>query len=438
MRNHIVGKPGRDLRQTYMQQYLKQFLRRVHPDLFQNFPKEQLRNSNSLQDLLPLVNSEKDTKSSIRSHPSNSWKEGDHAKLVFYLKPNKPEGNSKTDVRNPTQLESIEHSLPIIAPLNQSTEDYGDYKQKVMEQEIKSWQMVQSFLDLCRKVGVSVKEADHAEIANHLTLSEQDLTAKRGAVRQQRQKPLSEVFQEELQSSFSGSSGYQTNKEKESSGGGISRTYLGKIGGTVPILDAEVMIKSNPLLFKSPNISSSRQSKIIRTWIHWQNEDQQPIESKGNDGPPQIPFELSSWWRKVPIMILDSAMEREQVLKSTNFDKNGMLIVDQDMSKQDMTEYLWNNLERIQSEYKDKLQTSQRLNLDNNNDGRVQYGSDSSLSVPEIDTATYIERISKAADLGKVNKSGQLEYARSSLWTNIMVVTRTRVDPDACDESANE
>ncbi|KAF9333201.1 hypothetical protein BG006_003901 [Podila minutissima] len=349
MRPSILKTPARELRQDYIQQYLKHFLRRVHPDLFQKYPKEQLRNSASLQDLLPLVNYEKqgltDSKpASLESHALGSKS----AQLVFYYKPDKAT----------TELKQVEHALPLPIdtriPIN--LQDASNHK--VLEQEVKSWEMVQSFLELCRKVGVPVKEPDQKDISIQLEQSIQEVMAKQPQQRTP-QKPLGEIFAEELQGSFSGSLGSVSSPspplgsvvdDVDTGAIDISSTHLGKIGGSAPALDARVMIRSNPLLFQSPELSKSKMGRVIRTWIHWQEEDEQSTVA-------QERFQLSGWWRKVPLMIMTSAEERTSVLKASEAKSaRGMLIVDADMSKHDMIEYLRNNLCRVQSEYKDMLQ----------------------------------------------------------------------------------
>ncbi|KAF9109345.1 hypothetical protein BGX27_007730 [Mortierella sp. AM989] len=396
MRAHIVGKSGRDLRQNYIQQYLKQFLQRVHPDLFQNHPKEQLRNSTSLQDLLPLVNHEKHIHSDKRPSPSGNSAENDRTKLIFYFKPKNlgtpssiSANSSKAVNQSQSQLESVEHSLPAFVPTNRSIKADDNTKQDALEQELKSWQTVQSFLELCRKVGVSVKESDQKDVALQLEMSVQEITTKEKMASHIPQKPLSEIFQEELQSSFSGSTGYrkpaqawkETNIGSTAAGEDVSHSYLGKIGGMAPALDAQVMIESNPLLFKSPELSSSRLSKVVRTWIHWQDEDQQQASSP-SASQPSATFCLGNWWRKVPIMILNSKEEREGILRSSENTKKAILVVDQEMSKQEMTEYLTNNLKRVQAEYKDML----RLTLASTSNSPPSWASTHNQRQQEQDT----------------------------------------------------
>lgn len=339
MRGHTLGKSGRDLRQNYIQQYLKQFLRRVHPDLFQKYPKEQLRNSTSLQDLLPLVNHEKTAQAGNSSGSSAT-------KLLFYFRPNNPHAPqpiaadpSKDVTQNQSLFKSVEHTIPAIEPPPSIFDEAGgSAKQVALEQEVKSWQTVQSFLELCRKVGVPVKDNDQKDVDLQLDMSVQEIRSIKRS-EQVQQKPLSEIFQDGLQSSFSGSHGHRrptstltgVDSGNNTTGESVSQTYLGKIGGTAPALDAQVMIKSNPLLFKSPELSSSRLSKVVRTWIHWQEEDQQLMTTSSELGTP---FRLSDWWRKVPVMILSSSKERGEIMKSVGGNRKGMVIVDQEMSKQ--------------------------------------------------------------------------------------------------------
>ncbi|KAG0031245.1 hypothetical protein BGZ82_007066 [Podila clonocystis] len=349
MRPSILKRPARELRQDYIQQYLKHFLRRVHPDLFQKYPKEQLRNSASLQDLLPLVNYEKqgltDSKPvSLESHALGSK----CAQLVFYYKPDKAT----------TELKQVEHALPLPIDTRIPIDLQDASNQIVLEQEVKSWEMVQSFLELCRKVGVPVKEPDQKDVSIQLEQSIQEVKAKQPQQRTP-QKPLGEIFAEELQGSFSGSLGSASYPsppsgsvvdDMDTGARDISSTHLGKIGGSAPALDAQVMIRSNPLLFQSPELSKSKLGRVIRTWIHWQEEDEQsPVA--------QVRFRLSDWWRKVPLMIMSSSEERASVLKASEAKSTrSLLIVDADMSKHDMIEYLRNNLGRVQSEYKDMLE----------------------------------------------------------------------------------
>ena len=368
-----IAKSAASLRQDYLQQYLKQFLRRVHPDLFQHHPKEQLQNSASLQDLLPIVSHDKNKSASLSPNHTSSSIETTK-KLAFYYRTkdvgHKSNNSSAGSTGRSEGLTLVEHTLPLaIDPrIPSSTTDSGaSSKQDLLEREVRSWEMVQSFVDLCRKVGVPVKAPDQIDISSHL---EESITNAKTATRanQQRraapQKPVSEVFQEELQNSFSGSSGHvgpaplssspftsgsDIHVKSGSSLGTISDSHLGKIGGTAPALDAQLMIQSNPLLFKSPALSSAKLSKIIRTWIHWHGEDQHLHQGINNSSSAfetnvQKPFQLSDWWRKVPIMVLSSKEERTEILKMATADPagndanrqstKGMLIVDQDMSKQ--------------------------------------------------------------------------------------------------------
>ncbi|KAF9155970.1 hypothetical protein BG015_007877 [Linnemannia schmuckeri] len=366
-----IAKSAASLRQDYLQQYLKQFLRRVHPDLFQHHPKEQLQNSASLQDLLPIVSHDKNKGASLPQNHTSSPAETTK-KLAFYYRTRDAGHNSNISVRStgmPEGMALVEHTLPLaIDPriLTLSTIDSDtSSKQDLLEREVKSWEMVQSFVDLCRKVGVPVKAPDQIDISGHLEESITNAKAGTRAIQQRRaapQKPVSEVFQEELQSSFSGSSGHVGSATSSSSLTGsnihvksgpsldtISDSHLGKIGGITPALDAQLMIQSNPLLFKSPALSSAKLSKTIRTWIHWQDEDQHLHHGNNNSSSAfetsvQKPFRLGDWWRKVPIMVLSSSTERAEILKAATADPagkganrqsiKGMLIVNQDMSKQ--------------------------------------------------------------------------------------------------------
>ncbi|KAF9983606.1 hypothetical protein BGZ65_001619 [Modicella reniformis] len=356
MRVNIVKTSSKDLRQGYMQQYLKLLLRRVHPDLFQSYPKEQLRNSISLQDLLPLINHEKGVQMESRPFRSSSDTESRPTKLVFYLKPKTTIDNSRETPSSRTELESAEHLLPDPNTTISSNEDTIRPSTMALKREIRSWQMVQSFLKLCRKVGVSVKDSDQQDVAQQLEQSIRAAsTQDRSNHLQVSQKPLSEVFEGELKDSFS-----------ESELGTRGEMHLGKTGAAPPLsLDAQVMIKTNSLLFKSPELSSSRLSKVIRTWIYWQEEDRRLVGSSIKSDTQIVPFSLSDWWRKVPVIVLSSTQERAEMLRlaSTATDDHrgpgrGILVVDQVMSKQEMTWYLRDNLERVQGEYKEILRTA--------------------------------------------------------------------------------
>ncbi|KAI1319080.1 hypothetical protein EDD11_004969 [Mortierella claussenii] len=379
MRATIVGKPGQELRRNYVQQYLKQLLRKVHPDLFQHHPKEQLQNSTSLQDLLPLVghdnNKNKSAQISSHSSPSSSSSslEGKPMKLVFYFKPKHVGISAGTTHASPGQLESVEHTFPNLG-IRTSSEGRSDGGSLgPLEQEVKAWQTVQSFLELCRKLGISVKEPDQQDVARYLELSIQEAEDKsRSAQKRAPQKPLSEIFQEELQDSFAGSVGHSTPAASASvlhglsanspiTQGDVSQVQLGKIGGVAPKLDAQVMIQSNPLLFKSPELSAAKLGKVVRTWIHWLEEDRLSSSTSSPAEGTHIArtrFSLVNWWRKVPVMVLSSAREQEEASKAAVASNKGMLIVHPGMSKQDMVEYLQSNLARVQHEYKDMLQAA--------------------------------------------------------------------------------
>ncbi|KAF9098970.1 hypothetical protein BGX23_004505 [Mortierella sp. AD031] len=389
MRTNIAKTTASSLRQDYLQQYLKQFLRRVHPDLFQHHPQEQLQNSASLQDLLPIVGHEKNKGASLSPSHLSSPNEVSK-KLAFYYR-TKDAGQRSSGAMTPNTpsrptggLQLVKHTLPLVIDprIPSSESDSGaNPKQDLLEREVKSWEMVQSFMDLCRKVGVPVKSPDQEDIASHLQESiKKAETATRSNLQKRAapQKPVSQVFMEELQNSFSGSSGHSGSSSSPLSGESdiqirsgssfdtIRDTHLGKIGGTAPALDAQLMIQSNPLLFKGPELSSAKLGKTIRTWIHWQEEDQHLTKDSPSvfEANGQTPFRLGDWWRKVPIMVLSSGEERAEVLKAAEAvpvgersqSIRGMLIVHQDMSKQDMTEYLAKHLDRIQQEYKEMLQ----------------------------------------------------------------------------------
>ncbi|KAF9281523.1 hypothetical protein BGZ68_006581 [Mortierella alpina] len=358
----IAQKSAREIRHSYIQQYLGKFLRKVHPDLFLSHPKEQLRNSAALQDLLPLVGHSKH-KDKDSPPPARSPYTSDSAatkKLIFYYKPghasvqhsaavNLQEDPSSESEVGSTTLRLVEHMLPIVdSSLPSAATARIDAQQHALDQEIKSWQMVQSFLDLCRKVEVPVKTQDQESVATHLEQSVKDAAMLQS--KQQRkgsvpQKPLSEIFAEELQTSFSGSTGNLTPRSHRTGVSAevqedISQARLGKIGGSAPLLDAQLMIKSNPLLFKSPTLSTAKLNKLVRTWIHWQQEDRHIEESLPN-GSAQMEkaFRLGDWWRKVPMMILSSDDERAELLKARDSRSHGqsvrgMLVVDQQMSKE--------------------------------------------------------------------------------------------------------
>ncbi|KAF9576526.1 hypothetical protein EC968_008004 [Mortierella alpina] len=360
----LAQKSAREIRHSYIQQYLGKFLRKVHPDLFLSHPKEQLRNSAALQDLLPLVGHNKHDKHRDKHSPPRTagLSTSDSAptkKLVFYYRPNHaspqhpatvdPSKDPSNGEMGSTSLRSIEHMLPIVdasIPLINTID--MDAQQHALEQEIKSWQMVQSFLDLCRKVEVSVKAQDQESVATHLEQSVKEaamLQSKQQRGRSVPQKPLSEIFAEELQTSFSGSTGILTPRSHQAGTSAevledISQAHLGKMGGSPPLLDAQLMIESNPLLFKSPTVSATKLNKLVRTWIHWQEEDRHIEESLPNDSiQMEKAFRFGDWWRKVPMMILSSGEERAELLKakvdrSNGQSVKGMLVVDQEMSKQ--------------------------------------------------------------------------------------------------------
>ncbi|KAG0053512.1 hypothetical protein BGZ83_000929 [Gryganskiella cystojenkinii] len=355
-----------EIRQAYLQQYLKQFLRKVHPDLFQHHPKEQLQNSNSLQDLLPLVNSIKDSHSTTllnTRHPKSiKDPEEPSARFLFYYRGNtKPAPTSPADstpstssTSTSTELAAVEHSLPLINTriAHDSNETRADAQAEALDRELKSWQMVQSFLGLCEKVGVTIKGSDKEEVDRHVEESKK-IATKNFTQNRTPQKPLREIFQEELQNSFSGSDGHVGAEHVDRDA--VSHARLGKIGGSAPVLDAQVMIRSNPLLFKSPDLSKSKLSKLVRTWIHWQEEDMEVTE--------RSPFTLQQWWRKVPVMVLASADERSKLLKAAAQNQNGpstkgMLVVHQGMSKLEMIDYLEAHLDSVEANYKDLLRAA--------------------------------------------------------------------------------
>jgi len=333
----LLKQSAGEIRQAYLQQYLKLFLRRVHPDLFQHHPKEQLQNSNSLQDLLPLVHAVKDPASKHADSSTSKAVEESTAKFLFYYRGKKPQPATESTAPDQssskstsTKLVAVEHTLPLISTkISNSQESSLNVKTEALERELKSWQMVQSFLGLCKKVGVPIKDSDQEDINRHVQESE-EATTKSDSKRRVPQKPLGEIFQEELQNSFSGSDGYigarSTSGEEHS-----THSILGKIGGSAPALDAQSMIRSNPLLFKSPEVSKAKLSKLVRRWIHWQEEDL---------GESQRPFQLGHWWRKVPVMVLSTADERKELLQLAasqdpgGLSTKGMLVVDQEMSKQ--------------------------------------------------------------------------------------------------------
>ncbi|KAF9959470.1 hypothetical protein BGZ70_008828 [Mortierella alpina] len=360
----LAQKSAREIRHSYIQQYLGKFLRKVHPDLFLSHPKEQLRNSAALQDLLPLVghNKHKDKHSLPRAAVSSTSDSVAAKKLVFYYKPGpghaspqQPTAVSPSQAMSSgsevgsTTLRSVEHMLPVVDASIPSVDTAPmDAQQHALEQEIKSWQMVQSFLDLCRKVEVPVKIQDQESVATHLKQSVRDAAMLQS--KQQRngsvpQKPLSEIFAEELQTSYSGSTGTWTPRLHRAAASteaqeDINQAHLGKMGGSAPLLDAQLMIKSNPLLFKSPTLSTAKLNKLVRTWIHWQHEDRHIEECLPNGSiEMEKAFRLGKWWRKVPVMILSSGEERAELLRtrvgrSNGQSVQGMLVVDQEMSKQ--------------------------------------------------------------------------------------------------------
>jgi hypothetical protein len=279
-----------------------------------------------------VINYEKTKQADTPPIRSSNDKEIKPTKLVFYFK-NEDAADRSKDTPGQNGLESAEHLLPNLHPTVSSVKDDVGYSATTMtlEQEIKSWQMVQSFLELCRKVGVSVKDGDQQDVALNLEQAVQKVSAlDRSRHSQAPQKPLSEVFEEELKEAFAGSG--------VAAGGGVmSEMAFGKAGAVPQALDAQMMIESNPLLFRSPTLPANRLRKTVRTWIYWQEEDRQ-LAGSVESGAQSMPFRLSNWWRKVPIMVLSSAKERSAMLQrtSTSGDSQGMgiLVVDQDMSKQ--------------------------------------------------------------------------------------------------------
>ncbi|KAF9583015.1 hypothetical protein BGW38_010418 [Lunasporangiospora selenospora] len=368
------------LQQKYIQQHLKAFLRRVHPDLFQHHPKEQLQNSESLQFLLPLVTPSKSHSRPSTSTPSNPNSSDSAKKLAFYFRGTSTHNETISttgDEVSPQPLVFIEHSLPVVDPLDSNNSS----KQDRLDHEAKSWFMVQSFLELCRKVGVAVKETDFSEVTVRLDESTKSTEATKR--RSQPQRPLSEIFAEELQGSFSGSSGHVGSQallypkpllskvrpglegsfgpRTDVNNGYPSYARLGKTGGPSSNMDADMMIASNPLLFMSPDLSKKKLKKFVRTWIYWQEEDRN--RSVGDSMRPEAmanrveSFDLVQWWRKVPVMVMSSATERAQALKAPSAQEGkAILVVDIDMSKEEMTAYLAQNIPRVEAEYRALLQ----------------------------------------------------------------------------------
>ncbi|KAF9405584.1 hypothetical protein BGZ94_003459 [Podila epigama] len=379
------------LRKNYIQQCLTQFLRRVHPDLFQKHPAEQLKNSASLQDLLPLVQQELRGGAQITDTHSPASKS---ASLVFYCHPKE---------KGAADLIQVEHVLPIVDTLIPLDNSADTTKQSVLEREVRSWEMVQSFMELCRKVGVPIKELDRLDVNTQLEQSLQDAKSA-SKFKTAPHKPIGEIFAQELQESFAGSLGNANIRrsdthlptENTTSDGGASSstqlndstTLLGKIGGSAPALDAQVMIQTNPLLFKSPNLSATKLGRLIRTWIYWQEEDEH-LETS-----PHARFRLSSWWRKVPIMIASSALEHKSMLQSGSSGgggtTQGMLVVHPEMTKEDMIQYLVDNLDRVQIEYRDMLQKAGTMQGNHNPSSAP---TPNSKKVNSDDVASYLAKM---------------------------------------------
>ncbi|KAG0261609.1 hypothetical protein DFQ27_002874, partial [Actinomortierella ambigua] len=215
----LIEKAAREIRQDYVQRYLKQFLRRVHPDLFQHHPKEQAQNSASLQELLPIVGHDKQKMTAntppahVRDPPSLT------ANLSFYVRPitsaaiaasvaasETGSGSTKNATSRPLTL--VEHNLPLPQAPIQAYTQHAMLNMQELEQELRSWEMVQSFMHLCTKVGVSVAEADQQYMQKqYQAVREAIQQASMGSSPQQAAKSLQEIFVEELQGSFAGSSG---------------------------------------------------------------------------------------------------------------------------------------------------------------------------------------------------------------------------------------
>ncbi|KAF9978922.1 hypothetical protein BGZ73_008427 [Actinomortierella ambigua] len=361
----LAGKAAKELRQSYVQRYLKQFLRRVHPDLFQHHPKEQAQNSASLQELLPIVGYDKQKRTAIVPPAHGSDTLPLTTKLSFYIRP-APAAAATTTVTaaanaSPPPLTLIEHNLPLPHVPTQALTEPATLNIPELEQELQSWEMVRSFMQLCTKVGVPVTNADEQctqeqQQALHMAVQQ----AKAGPSPKQTERSLKEIFAEELQGSFAGSSGKTT------------ESLAWKVGGGYDVEEqARHMIESNPLLFTSAEVSRARLEKTMRKWLYWQEEDKQQMfreqlrtsegtkEGQAGTVPRRNLFRLQDWWRKVPVYVAGSSREQARILQEMHRQgRGGMVVVAQDAK---MIEYLAVHLPVASEEYQAQMLEHQKL-----------------------------------------------------------------------------
>ncbi|KAG0230871.1 hypothetical protein BGW41_002390 [Actinomortierella wolfii] len=360
-----------EIRQGYVQRYLKQFLRRVHPDLFQHYPSEQAQNSASLQELLPLVGHDKQKKLHVVAPPISGDSSSSSpltTKLAFYVRPISKAAATLPSNNPPLAL--VEHHLPVphVTPSPTQTVSLSGVNIQELEQELRSWEMVRSFLELCAKVGVSVAEADQQYTnEQYQELNTAIQQAETNPAPKHTEKSLKEIFAEELQGSFAGSTG-KTSQSVHSSKtlSSSTETQTWKVGGGLDVEEqARRMIESNKLLFTSEGVTRAGLEKMVRKWLHWQEEDRRRMYSEQlrtseageqtGDGSLKDAFRLQDWWRKVPTYVAENSQEQKRIqLEMQRQGRGGMIVVAQDSTK-----------EAVQAEYQRSQQEQMKQPAEN-------------------------------------------------------------------------
>lgn len=267
---------------TYLKRYWKPFVLCIHPDFFTNKPAEKKVNAQSLQHLQklvhPILNSKEDGSAPTQNLP---------LEVRFYPK----------TTAAPISIDR-RPGLPELTPITHCFELTANGKPTPAHI---IWSTTFSFLTLCEKLGIDVRDADLKLVKeNALRLS----TPQSQGMHRPPSASLTEVFAREFRRSAAAAT--------------ISHMKDAD-------MDVNTFSESNYLLFSEPGLVKEQQQAAIKKLLLCKRETK-----------------LQQWWGKVPVVIVSRKVDGTKV-DETKVDKaesltkkKGLLVIPWDATKHGM------------------------------------------------------------------------------------------------------
>ncbi|KAG9286693.1 hypothetical protein G9A89_012243 [Geosiphon pyriformis] len=289
--------------------YFKQFIIRVHPDFFHNYPFEKQVNATSLQTLNQLVKPLSDFKHGSLASPKPVTDAS--AQLKFYYRDNNSEG-----------LKLLEWNL------HSSAVEFSDTRGILSR-----WHILREFMTMCSRIGIKV-DVNHELLAEEsiVRISTELKTGPKGgdltaAPHPPSQKSISQIFAEELRSTIPQNLNLIDHKNPINYKLLLNDSTLNKFA------------RSNHLLFFSSALNWA-QRRIALQSLYSCVFEHSFSQYSGADS--------FSWWAKFPIIVIPKDDDRG---------KEGIFLMLYDCSKEVLLENISQNFARLKLEYQTLVST---------------------------------------------------------------------------------